>query len=136
MSDFDFEAVVPEVERLWQHWSEHLGLQNWRVLVRTSSDMDGGVLGVSWPVGYRKVALDINTKQETPEIELAGEHLILNVLHETVHVAMSSLWEYGMEEVGGQKSITWAMFRTAQERDVDTLTSIIWRLHEQTGCKL
>ncbi len=117
----------------WEHWAGHLGLQNWRPRFTVEQD-EGSPLSIDWQSDYNKVSVWIRPKDN--EIDLEGSVLSQNVLHEQVHLLLHRLKEFGSEEMGRttEKSVLWRLFRSAEENGADTVTSVIARLHAQTGC--
>lgn len=123
------EELLAEVKHSWEHWAPHLGLENWtpkfelKKMIRTS-------LEIYVQAGYARVLIRISPKNDL------GEALPVSwsVLHEMLHIFMAPMRQYASWHstmTSSKESDFTVGYHEPEERAVDELAMIIWRLHEQ-----
>ena len=126
--------LIAEVARHWRHWSRHLGLDNWRLRFEIADDGRDNPMSIDWTNNYKKPTIFLRPKDHEPDFEEPS--FSINVLHEALHLIFYKLKEFGELEMGSSRSsVLWQMFSAAEEEGIDTVVSVIWRLHAETGCK-
>ena len=124
------EELVAEVKRHWEHWAGHLGITNWWISFegkKKTKDYNMEILFNQ--EGYLRATILVANNP----IDWWHYGIEFNVLHETLHVLYHQPSRFVKHSLSSE---LYGEFLQFEEAHVDALTSIIWRLHEQTGCKL
>ena len=127
-------ALVAEIKRSWEHWAKHLSLENWSVRFKIVKNIQANLTISVVEGGYARVTLSINPKGDMGEVLPVAHH----VLHEMLHIFLDPLRSYANNHStfisSANKTSDWSLFTEAEERAVDEITAVIWRVHEKTDC--
>ena len=130
-------ALLAEIKRHWEHWSGHLGLENWWIDMRfmdeaeqkveAESEIEGSMTLTMHSGQYQRAYLKVNPDQSRSPFPLSRR-----VLHEACHVKYQVIDDYAHSTTPRCFHSNWDEII---ETECDNTASIIWRLHELTGCK-
>ena len=122
--------LLEEVKRHWEHWAEHLGLSpNWWLDFKIDDALSNRMEMRFTGAGYQRVVLAV-----APNVSDDSEKdwpMALNVLHETCHI-LTQPCSWAAQMLLTRDALK--HFDEIEEGVTDTLASIIWRLHEASGC--
>ena len=119
------EALVADVRQHWEHWAQHLGLENWWATFEVKPLKDTGFQVEHYDNAYQRVWVKINPKAKEywPRSRV--------ILHEVAHILLFPLQDYADEHTPKSNH---PRTRDLGETITDVFTAIIWRMHEATGC--
>ena len=129
------EEWIAEVKRHWEHWSRHLGLDNWWLHVQMMTPKeakeerrgsDPAFTIQHHPGEYMRAYIHIAPKQERTVFNFERR-----VVHEMFHTLLTPTFDE-IDSLVSEKEHKGLQRR--EETLCDLLASIVWRLHEASGC--
>ena len=122
------DELIAEVKRHWEHWAEHLGIQNWWITVQFKP-LKGCNLQMEWHPGkYQRDYLYVNKKHDGFDFGLDKA-----VLHEACHIFNAAIDDIARD---GMLPAYHRGMQAFLETQADDLASIIYRLHGQKACAI
>lgn len=121
------DELIAEVRKHWEHWAEHLGLQNWWVHFKpVKANNKFNLEFHPNTTGYLRCKILVASN---PPEQWYG--ISKDVLHEVLH-----LFNQGQDAFVKFNMLPGAYheYVSYMEMNADDLASIIYRLHEQTQC--
>lgn len=123
--------LLAKARQCWEHWARHLAAVNWYVTFAMGEGHSPAMM-TSRNHHYRKVLVTVYPVVEPDD--LTDEGISRNVLHEVLHLLLCAQQDV-IDSEFETDGLLFQRFRNALETDVDSVAAVIWRLHQETGCK-